>query len=43
MANILIVDDSIIMRETIKAILIEAGHTIVSEAGNGYEACLEFD
>jgi len=43
MANILIVDDSLLIRETLKAILTEAGHTVVSEAGNGYEACLEFD
>jgi two-component system chemotaxis response regulator CheY len=43
MANILIVDDSLLMRKTLKAILVEAGHTIVSEAGNGFEACMEFD
>ena len=43
MANILIVDDSLLIRETFKAILKEAGHTVVSEAGNGYEACMEFD
>jgi two-component system chemotaxis response regulator CheY len=43
MAKILIADDSLLIRETIKSILIEAGHTIVSEAGNGYEACQEFD
>ncbi|HYE11260.1 MAG TPA: response regulator [Patescibacteria group bacterium] len=43
MANILIADDSSFIREALKAILTEAGHTIVAEAGNGYEACLEFD
>jgi DNA-binding NarL/FixJ family response regulator len=43
MANILIVDDSLLIRESLKAILAEAGHNIVSEAGNGYEACKEFD
>lgn len=43
MANILIVDDSSLIRETLKAILMEAGHIVVSEAGNGYEACVEFD
>lgn len=42
-ANILVVDDSLLIRETLKSILTEAGHTVVSEAGNGYEACLEFD
>lgn len=43
MANILIVDDSLLIRETLKAILAEAGHVVVAEAGNGYEACMEFD
>ncbi|MDF2891208.1 MAG: response regulator [Clostridia bacterium] len=43
MANILIADDSSLIREALKAILTEAGHTIIAEAGNGYEACLEFD
>ena len=43
MSKILIVDDSLLIRETLKAILVEAGHTVVSEAGNGYEACMEYD
>jgi two-component system, chemotaxis family, chemotaxis protein CheY len=43
MANILIVDDSLLIRESMKAILTEAGHNIVSEADNGFEACKEFD
>ena len=43
MSNILIADDSLLIRETLKSILTEAGHTIVSEAGNGYGACMEFD
>ncbi|MDF2591321.1 MAG: response regulator [Clostridia bacterium] len=43
MANILIVDDSSLIRETLKAILTEAGHAVIAEAGNGYEACMEFD
>ncbi|MBN2795375.1 MAG: response regulator [Clostridia bacterium] len=40
MANILIVDDSLIMRRNLSMILKEAGHTIVGEAGNGQQAIL---
>lgn len=43
MANILIVDDSLLIRETLKSILTEAGHVIVAEAVNGFDACMEFD
>ncbi|MCH4887846.1 response regulator [Acidaminobacter sp. JC074] len=42
MARILIVDDSIIMRRNLTAILKEAGHTIVSEASNGTQAYLQY-
>lgn len=40
MANILIVDDSLIMRRNLSLILRESGHTIVGEAGNGQQAYL---
>ena len=43
MAKILIADDSALMRKTIAAILKEANHTIVAEAGNGYEAFQKYD
>lgn len=43
MSNILVVDDSSIMRKSISAILKEAGHTVVAEAVNGFQACMEFD
>lgn len=42
MANILIVDDSLIMRRNLMAILREAGHTIVGEAVNGQQAYLMY-
>lgn len=35
MANVLVVDDSTIMRRNLSAILSNAGHTIVAEAPNG--------
>ncbi len=35
MANVLVVDDSTIMRRNLSAILSNAGHTIVAEASNG--------
>jgi len=35
MANVLVVDDSTIMRRNLSAILTNAGHTIVAEAANG--------
>ena len=38
MANILVVDDTKIMRTTIARQLAELGHTVVAEAQNGYEA-----
>ncbi|MBP2637126.1 MAG: response regulator with CheY-like receiver, AAA-type ATPase, and DNA-binding domain [Firmicutes bacterium] len=38
MAKILICDDSIFMRMLLKGILVPAGHSIVGEASNGWEA-----
>lgn len=42
MSNILIVDDSHVMRKNLKTILSEAGHTIVAEAANGFQAYKEY-
>lgn len=42
MANILVVDDSILMRRNLKVLLLEAGHTVVAEAVNGIEAYREY-
>lgn len=38
MANILIVDDSVTYRKTLRKLLEEGGHTIVGEAGDGVQA-----
>lgn len=38
MAKVLIVDDALIMRVTIRRFLEKAGHTVVAEAANGEEA-----
>ena len=38
MANIIIVDDSRILRKILNATLTDAGHNILGEAGNGEEA-----
>lgn len=43
MANILIVDDSGMMRRNLSLILKTAGHNIVAEAANGNQAYLEYD
>jgi len=37
-ANILVVDDAAFMRLMIKDMLVEAGHTVIGEAVNGYDA-----
>jgi len=37
MANIIIVDDSRILRKILNTALVDAGHTVVGEAGNGQE------
>lgn len=42
MAKILIVDDAAFMRMTLKNIIIEAGHEVVGEAGNGIEAIASY-
>ena len=39
MANILIVDDSSLMRRSMRSMLQQAGHEIVAEADNGLTAC----
>ncbi|MEA3554223.1 MAG: response regulator [Campylobacterota bacterium] len=38
MATVMIVEDSMIMRHSIKRILIELGHKVISEAANGFES-----
>ena len=38
MANVMVVDDALFMRMTIKKMLEAHGHTVVGEAGNGVEA-----
>ncbi len=38
MANILIVDDNIIIRKFLKTLLMQAGYTIIAEAANGQAA-----
>lgn len=43
MANILIADDSIIMRKNLKSIITRAGHNVVSEAVNGQQAVLLYN
>jgi two-component system, chemotaxis family, chemotaxis protein CheY len=42
MANILIVDDSAIVRRLIRMIIEKAGHTVISEAENGEEAYIKY-
>jgi YesN/AraC family two-component response regulator len=43
MANILIVDDSQIVRRNLKTILVKAGHEIIAEAENGMQAFNEYE
>lgn len=38
MSRIVIADDSIFMRSCLKTILVEGGHEVIGEAGNGMEA-----
>ncbi len=38
MANILIADDSVVIRKTLRRLLIKGGHEIICEASNGQEA-----
>lgn len=42
MARIIIVDDSAIMRQGLKIILEQAGHTVVAEAADGLQAIQEY-
>jgi YesN/AraC family two-component response regulator len=42
MANILIVDDSIMIRRLIKMIVEKSGHTVIAEAENGAEAYMKY-
>ncbi|MEE8168454.1 MAG: response regulator [Candidatus Hydrothermarchaeales archaeon] len=42
MANILIVDDSAFMRNMVKDILVQEGHTIVGEAADGDDAIAKY-
>ncbi|MEN6460547.1 MAG: response regulator [Syntrophomonas sp.] len=43
MANILIADDSTILRRGLALILTKGGHTVVGQATNGKQACLLFE
>ena len=43
MARILVVDDSMMMRKTIRAILEKAGHTVVGESANGERAIADYE
>lgn len=38
MLNILVVDDSVIIRKNLGTILKELGHNVIAEAANGYDA-----
>jgi len=42
MARVLVVDDALMMRKTIGAMLAKAGHVIVDEAANGEQAVLAY-
>ncbi|WP_346354933.1 response regulator [Azotosporobacter soli] len=43
MAKILVCDDSAFMRMMLKKVLIEQGHEIVGEAGDGMEAVAQYE
>lgn len=43
MANIMIVDDSAVMRRVLKSYFTQIGHTVVAEAGNGENALMYYD
>lgn len=43
MANILIVDDSIVMRKNLASIITKAGHKIIGEASNGKQAVTQYE
>ncbi len=42
MAQILIADDSFVVRESLKKMLANSGHVVVAEATNGEEACTKY-
>jgi two-component system chemotaxis response regulator CheY len=42
MNTVLIVDDSALMRNVIKKMLTESGYKVCGEAGNGYNATLQY-
>lgn len=42
MANVLVVDDAIFMRIVVSNMLIQNGHVVVGEAGNGREAAEKY-
>jgi DNA-binding NarL/FixJ family response regulator len=43
MSNILIVDDSILMRRNLRILLQQAGHTVVAEASDGMQGFTEYE
>ncbi len=43
MARIMIVDDSIVMRKTLKTLLAQGSHTVIAEASNGFQAYNEYE
>lgn len=43
MATIMICDDAIFMRQSLKKIVEEAGHTVVSEAADATQALVEYE
>ncbi len=43
MPNILIVDDSILMRRNLRILLQQAGHTVIAEAADGMQAFSEYE
>lgn len=42
MKNVMVVDDSAFMRNSLKSILQANGYNIVAEAGNGFEAVVKY-
>lgn len=42
MARVLVVDDSMMMRKTLRKVLEKAGHVVVGEAANGEEAIAHY-
>ncbi len=43
MANVLIVDDAMFMRENIRQMLEQNGHSVAGQAGNGKEAVQKYE